>query len=568
MPFPSPAKFLSPISPIMTAIAEKLLGIEELRAMTSELARGADSKEFCARLQERLALKIDISEEELERIPTTGATVVVANHSFGLADAVITSNLLFRRRSDIRYLANEMILQVDGVRDLCFPVDLRDTPEARRTNARSLRDSLKWLDQGGLLVVFPAGEVAHWRWSTLRVTESKWNENPARLAQRSGAKVLPMWIDGHNSPVFHLAGLAHPALRTAMLPREFVTRRHFTVRVRIGNATPADWVERRGDDATDYLRNRCESLRNQKRFPSIRFKPVRRIITAVGAEALAREISSLPKDRCLASGHSLQVWHCQWKEAPAVLREIGRLREITFRAAGEGTGKSCDLDRFDPLYGQLVLWNAEKKEIAGGYRFSTTDSGERCYSTTLFKLHPQFFERMGPAIELGRSFITLPYQRSFEPLMLLWKAIGTYIVRHPRYTTLYGPVSISNAYSPLARASLIAGLKKLAWRADLAEFVRPRVPFRPQSRPVVAYDIDELDALVAEIEREGKGIPILVKHYLKLGGKLAGFNLDPAFAYAVDGLIVVNLLETPRKLLERYMGRAEAAQFLEGRGDN
>jgi hypothetical protein len=114
----------------------------------------------------------------------------------------------------------------------------------------------------------------------------------------------------------------------------------------------------------------------------------------------------------------------------------------------------------------------------------------------------------------------------------------------------------------LARASLIAGLKRLAWRPDLAECVRPRVPFRPMKKPVVAYDIDELDSLVADIEGAGKGIPILVKHYLKLGGKLACFNLDPAFANAVDGLIVVDLRETSRKILDRYMGKQEAARFL------
>ena len=539
--------------------AEKLLAVDELRALTRELADGACSREFCSRLQQRLGLTIETADQELLHIPATGPTVVVANHSFGLADAVITSNVLFRRREDIRYLANQQVMEMNGVRELVFPVDLSDSPAARRTNARSLRDSLNWLDAGGLLVVFPAGVVAHWKWSTLGVTEDKWNENPVRLARRSGAKVVPMWITGGNSAAFHLAGLAHPALRTAMLPREFMRRRHFTVRVRIGHAASTSWVERRGEAATAYLRTRCESMKPRRRMPALRLQPMRAIAAAAPAEALAREIGALPADRCLAKGTALEVWRLQMQEAPTVLREIGRLRELTFRPAGEGTGKPCDLDRFDASYQQLVLWNPLSQTIAGGYRFSTEPGG---YLTTLFRLDREFYRRLGPAIELGRSFITAPYQRNYESLLLLWKAIGAYVAANMEFATLYGPVSISNAYSSLARASLVSGLRKFAWREDLAPYAKPKIPFVTFQKPVVAYDLDELDALVADIDGPGKGIPILVKHYLKMGGKLAAFHVDPSFSNTVDGLITVNLKETPRKLLDRYMGSAAAEEFL------
>ncbi|MFN0101577.1 MAG: lysophospholipid acyltransferase family protein [Bryobacteraceae bacterium] len=539
--------------------AEKLLAVDELRALTRELAAGAGSREFCARLQQRLGLTIETTAAELLHVPATGPTVVVANHSFGLADAVITSNLLFRRREDIRYLANRRVLEVDGVRDLVFPVDLADTPAARRTNARSLRDGLNWLDNGGLLVVFPAGVVAHWQWSTLGVTEGRWNENSVRLARRSGAKVVPMWIAGGNSAAFHIAGMAHPALRTAMLPREFMRRRHFTVHVRIGHPAPANWVERRGAAATAYLRTRCESLRPPRLFPALRLQPMRPVTAPVAADLLANELAALPAGRRLAKGTALEVWRLQMHEAPSVLREIGRLRELTFRAVGEGTGKPCDLDRFDTTYHQLVLWDPRSQAVAGGYRFSTEPGG---YLSTLFRLDREFYRRLGPAIELGRSFITAPYQRHFESLLLLWKAIGAYVSANPEYATLHGPVSISNAYSPLARASLVAGLRKFAWREDLAAFAKPRVPFVSFQKPVVAYDLDELDALVADIDGPGKGIPILVKHYLKMGGKLAAFHVDPAFSNTVDGLITVNLRETPRKLLERYFGPGGADLFL------
>lgn len=544
---------------LLSQIARKLLSVDEFRSFTADSAAGAGSREFCARLQQRLGLTIHTPEADLRHIPATGPVVVVANHAYGLTDAVITSNLLFRRREDIRYLANRQVLEVDGVRDLVFPVELSDAPEARRANARSLRDSLEWLDRGGLLVVFPAGVVAHWQWKRLGVTEGPWNENPVRLARRSCAKVVPMWIDGGNSATFHIAGLAHPSFRTALLPREFLRRRNYTVQVRIGHPAPATWVERRGETATAYLRTRCESLRPQRRLPAIRLYPLRAVIGAVPPDMLAAELAGLPQERRLSAGASLEVWRLRMDEAPHLMREIGRLREQTFRAVGEGTGKPCDLDRFDASYQQLVLWDRERQCVAGGYRFHTEPEG---YLSTLFRLAPDFYQRLGPAIELGRSFVTRPYQRHFESLLLLWKAIGAYVAANPRYATLYGPVSISNAYSPLARASLVNGLRRLAWREDLAPFAKPRLPFVTPHRPVIAYDLDELDALVTDIDGPGMGIPILVKHYLKLGGKFAAFHVDPSFSNSVDGLITVDLRQTPRKQLERYLGPAGAENFL------
>jgi len=544
---------------LLSQWTEKLLAIDELRSVTKELSAGAGSREFCSRLQERLGLTIDADDSELRHIPESGPVVVVANHSFGLTDAVITSNLLFRRREDIRYLANKEVLAVDGVRELVFPVDLSESAEARRMNARSVRESLQWLDKGGLLVIFPAGEVAHWRWSRLSVTEAAWSENPVRLARRSGATLVPMWIEGGNSAAFHLAGIAHPALRTAMLPREFLRRRDYSVSVRIGHAAPAQWVDRRGDRATEYLQTRCESLRPRSRRAAFRLRPLRAVGPAVAREELEREIAALPAERRLSRGAELEVWMTTMNESPMMLREIGRLREETFRAVGEGTGKVRDLDRFDSTYRQLVLWDPAAGAVAGGYRFHTLPGG---YVDTLFRLAPEFHTRLGPAIELGRSFITAAYQRRFESLLLLWKAIGAFVAANPEFGTLYGPVSISNAYSPLARASLVAGLRKLAWRGDLAAHAKPRLPFVSFQKPVVAYDLAELDALVTDIDGAGMGIPILVKHYLKLGGQFAGFHVDPAFSNSLDGLIAVNLRQTPRKLLERYMGAVGAERFL------
>lgn len=267
-------------------------------------------------------------------------------------------------------------------------------------------------------------------------------------------------------------------------------------------------------------------------------------------DPFAAEIAALPPDRLLASSGGLAVYLAHAREIPALLRETGRLREITFRAAGEGTGQEIDLDRFDAHYQHLILWDAVRGRIAGGYRLCPTDCGAGgLYTATLFQYSQQFLDQLGPAVELGRSFLCVEYQRTYSALLLLWNGIGRFIARNPRYKVLFGAVSISNDYSAGAREAIVSYLEKYAWWCELASLVRARHPVPHRQSP-------------APLEQHAPGMPVLLRHYLKLGGRLLGFNLDPDFSDVIDGLIVVDLTRTEPRLLERYLGKDEAAQFM------
>jgi putative hemolysin len=188
----------------------------------------------------------------------------------------------------------------------------------------------------------------------------------------------------------------------------------------------------------------------------------------------------------------------------------------------------------------------------------------------LFRYDDRFLRRLGPALELGRSFVRREYQKGFAPLLLLWKGIGAFVAAHPQYKVLFGPVSISNQYQAMSRELMIAFLEKYALLHDYAGLVRHRCALRdrtlkgPQTPalPGRGFDLDDLSAVVSEIEQKPGGVPVLLRQYLRLGGKLLGFNLDPNFSDALDGLILVDLTQTEPKLLERYLGRAEATTFL------
>jgi hypothetical protein len=297
------------------------------------------------------------------------------------------------------------------------------------------------------------------------------------------------------------------------------------------------------------------------------------IVARASESALAAEIERLPAERRLTACGSLHVYCAPAAELSLILREIGRLREVTFRAAGEGTGYACDLDRFDEHYWHLFAWDGRRRCIAGGYRLALTDEivrrrgVEGLYTRTLFEYDERLLAGIGPALELGRSFVCEEWQRSFAPLLALWRGIGAFLVRHPECRGVFGAVSISSRYDTLSRRILVRFLRHAADPAA-ARLVRPLRPLPPHpehDRLLESATVGTLDAvagLVSAIERDGKSVPVLLRQYLNLNARLLGFSVDPAFGDALDGLMVADLLDVPPAMLVRIMGADGAASYL------
>lgn len=337
--------------------------------------------------------------------------------------------------------------------------------------------------------------------------------------------------------------------------------------VRVGPAIhPAALAARSGAaEQLRYLRWRVSLLATRAERTAKRSARQEPIASAVNPDVIEQEIARLDAGHRLVTSGDYDALLADARAIPHTLAEIGRLREIAFRAAGEGTGRAYDLDRFDHDYLHLFLWNRAARQIAGAYRLRLTgDEPERLYTATLFHYGPEFLRRLGPAIELGRSFICVEYQRSFAPLLLLWKAIGQFVARHPAHKTLFGPVSISNQYQSISRELMIAFLEKRELLTDLASLVRPRQALARRAAVCADHcrDLDELSSIVADLEPGRQGVPVLLRHYLRLGGKLLGFNVDPQFANALDGLVVVDLIRTDPRLLDRYLGAEQSAAVL------
>jgi putative hemolysin len=552
--------------------------LERLRALYRR-AQQPLNRSILENVLAEMRIECAVSDADFARVPASGPTVVTANHPFGLLDGAVLGALLSRVRPDVKILTNVLLAEIPELHEHCIFVDPFGGDESVARNCRGVKQAIAWLCSGGMLAMFPAGEVSHLRLREVGIADPEWNSLAARLVRLTEATTLPVFLPGCNSAAFQALGLLHPRLRTAWLINEFLSQTDKRVEVRIGSRIPAETIRNAGSgaEATNYLRWRTYILsrrgRSGSRIPPMLATFVPRktdspVISAVPPEDIFADLNKLNPAQRLYENPEFSVYCAKAREIPALLREIGRLREVTFREAGEGTGQSIDVDRFDYYYTHIALWSRVKKELVGAYRMGlTTEILPRLglsglYTSTLFRYNPKLFEQLGPALELGRSFVRPEYQREYAPLLTLWKGIGRYLALNPQFAMLFGAVSISNRYCRWSRELMVRFFQSREGNNELASLISPRRPFRlrwlrPGDGMSLGGRFQELDQLadpISDVESDGKNIPILMKHYAKLGGRLLSFNVDRAFSNVLDGFVLVDLRQTNPATLRRYLG--------------
>lgn len=569
------------------AMLDRLLCLRQLDNFYQAIPSAQNAREFVGLTLAGLDVTPEVAPDELDCIPLSGPAVIVANHPFGGIEGLLLAHVIMSRRQDVRVLANVQLQRIAELRELFIAVNPFEGKRAARENIQPLRSAVRWVKDGGALLVFPSGEVSHFQFHRGRVTDPEWRPSVGHIVRRTGAPAIPAFVCGRNSLLFQLLGCLHPRLRTALLAREFLNKSHRRIRIRFG---PPVSSRRSGAFSSSlqlarYLRLRTYSLSDldgaARSAPAPRLTSVGKpsfhapVIEAIDPLLLEAEFESLPSAQKLVANGNMHAAYASADQIPNILTELGRLREITFRAVGEGTGESADTDSFDASYLHLFLWHKTEKQIVGAYRFAPVDDilsgyGVRgLYTYSLFKYKRRFIESLYDSIELGRSFVRLEYQRSHAPLMLLWQGIARYLIQNPKYSRLFGAVSISNDYHPVSRQFMVEFLKENCFAGDLARQVRPRAgsqrrlaTFWQRKELADFSDIGAMSDVVGQLENGHRGVPVLLRQYLKLGGLLLGFNLDRNFGDALDGLILVDLLQTDRTILQRYMGRDESREFL------
>jgi putative hemolysin len=558
-----------------------------------------DARIAALRFIEQALVALDVRYQPLgegAEVPAApaGPLLVVANHPYGGLEGLMLLHWLLQSRGDVRLLANAFLADLEPLRPYVIPVDVfaaQGAATAAQRNAVAMRTAARTLEDGGALLMFPAGEVAHLRGQPFPVgaaiSDPPWRLGAAHLLRKVPAMVLPVWVDGQNSAAFQAAGLLHPRLRTALLPTELLNKGGRCVTVRIGRPVPpARWQREDGPQGVvDLLRLRAAMLAAPVEAVTDATVPAStpaELALAVPPEAMAAEIAALPADRRLVDAGRFQVFEATAAELPLTLREIGRLRELTFRAVGEGTGRALDLDRFDEHYRHLVLWEGARREVVGAYRLVAVDEAralqgrDGLYTGTLFQWREPALALLGRAVELGRSFIRPEYQRQHLPLLLLWRGLASHLMQVPGSDAgpgrrlLFGAASVSATVNPVARAAITEWLSLHRRHSMLAPLVVGRTPDAPVRWPRGlraelrhCRDVEALDRLVADLDPASDGLPPLLRQYLRLGARFVASNRDADFAGALDILVVLDVARIPERTLSRLVGAEAASAWLQ-----
>ena len=565
----------------------KLLGVKTLEKHYFNAVRNKSDKRPSETFLETLKVNYTIEEGSVANIPKEGPVVLVANHPFGGLEGLIMLDLLIKQRPNAKVLANYILERLPDLRKYFIFVDPFGQQSSTAKNISPMRQMVRWLKKGNILGVFPSGTVSHFNWDKKTITDPEWNTDIARIIRFSKATVVPIYFEDKNSWLFQIAGIIHPFLRTLLIPSELNNKCGKNIKLRIGSPILPAKINKFDDDKelTSYLRLRTyilESInkdQDKEKGKAQNIKAIAKneeIISPIDSSITSHEIKNLPSEQTLIETKDKLVCFATAEQIPMTLQEIARLREIAFRNVGEGTGKSLDIDRFDNYYTHLFVWNKDHKEIVGAYRLVGTDhilkkfGIKGLYTSTLFDYKPKLLRQMGPALELGRSFVNVKYQKQFSSLHLLWKGIARYVVLNPRYKILFGTVSISNDYDSVSRRLISQFLKENLFLPKLAKLLKAKNPDNSKTArsivketSVVVKSIAEVSELIAEIETKHKSVPVLLRQYLKLGGKLLGFNLDKSFSNVLDGLIYIDLTETDRKMLNRYFTEEGASVVID-----
>lgn len=531
----------------------------------------ANSSEFLDLVFRELGVKIEIAQRELQNIPETGPFIIVANHPFGAIDGLALLKIVRKRRPDFKIMANFLLQHVQPLKDAFFSVNPFEELRSSYSNVSGIKDCLMHVRQGGGLGIFPAGEVSTYDKHEMTILDRPWSTSAIKFIQKAAVPIVPVYFAGQNSMTFHALGMIHPRLRTLALPAELLKKSGSTLSLSVGRVIQPNELHdfEEPEQVGRYLRARAYAVGYRKSVakPSVfginDSTPMHETISPTASCEIISEIQTNSHARIARQG-SFEVYELEKSQAPSVLREIGRLREITFRSVGEGTGLPIDLDEFDEYYKHLVVWDTTCDRIVGAYRIGhgptiMTNRGVKgFYLSTLYQIHGPAREILGHSAELGRSFVVQEYQRHRNSLFTLWKGIEAYLAKHKELRHLIGPVSISSDYHVSSKRLMMSFFRRHASQHPLRRYVRPVTPYHERcAMPAVADlvdgmngDIKVLDRIIADNEPSGVGIPVLIKKYMAQNGSILAFNCDPNFNNSLDGFLIVNIADIPTGMRE------------------
>ena len=542
-----------------------------------------EGPKFLEAILEHYEIDFEIPEGDFKRLPKDGAYITISNHPLGGIDGVLLLKLMLQQRPDFKIIANFLLHRIEPMAPYIMPVNPFENHKDAKSSIAGFKNALSHLRDGHPLGIFPAGEVSTYKDGKL-IVDRPWEESALKLIRKAEVPIVPIYFHAKNSKLFYHLSKFNDIFRTAKLPSEVTTQRNRAIKVRIGQPiTVKSQKENKSlEEFSELLRKKTYMLANAyekerliDQIPTTLKipKPPRRIASEMRTEVIQGELEKLREKDCrLLESKNYEVFLAQEKDMPFILKEIGRQRELTFRAIGEGTNNSIDLDKFDYYYHHLFLWDNTEKKIVGAYRMGMgseifKEYGiDGFYLQDLFGFEPELYGMMRQSIEMGRAYIVKEYQQKPMPLFLLWKGIVHTTLRHPEHKYLIGGVSISNQFSNFSKSLMIEFMKSNYWDPYVAQYIRPKKEFKVKLNDAdkdfifdeTEADLNKFDRLIEEVEPGSLRLPVLIKKYIKQNARVVAFNVDPLFNNSVDGLMYIKIADLPESTVRPVMEEFQA----------
>jgi putative hemolysin len=553
------------------SILRKLTRETEINSFLRE-HQGNRGIDFIERIFEYFNFSYSISQRERNNIPAQGRLVIIANHPIGSLDGLALLRLVSEVRKDVKIIANDMLMAFEPLHDLLLPLDNM----TRGAYKQSYKNIISALNNEQAVIVFPAGEVS--RASPTGIKDGKWQAGFLHFARKTKAPILPIFVSAKNSMLFYSASMIFKPLATALLAHEMFNKHSAEIKFRVGEVIPHHALE------SNKLADKALIKRLKKHLYKIgkgSFLKKNRPAVFITEKTIAHpeDRASLKKEFATAqligsTRDQHRIYLCDYNQHPTVLREIGRLREQTFRLVGEGTGSRRDLDKYDHYYRHLVLWDEEKLAIAGAYRLGEAHKivekkgAHALYTAELFDFQPALAPYLHEGLELGRSFVHPDYWGKAS-LDYLWQGLGAYLQHHPEVRYVFGPVSMSAQYPKPLRDLLVFYYERFYKKIDTdsaesladgkhAHFIEEDNLIALQHRFAKLDRAQGFALLQEEFNKHDCKIPVLFKQYAALyedgGYKLLAFSVDSEFGNCVDGLFMADLTYMKPAKRARYLG--------------
>ena len=522
-----------------------------------------EGPEFPEQLLKYFNISSKVSPKQLENIPKEGGFTLVSNHPFGGIEGIVLYNVIQKVRPDFKLMANFLLSKIPRLAPVFLPVNPFTNNPGLKSSAAGVKGAVTHLAEGKGLGIFPAGEVS--RYHGHKYPEDiAWSTSVAKMIQHSNLPVVPVFIEGRNSRWFYFLDRINSLLGTIRLPGELYNKKGKTISFQIGKPIMPNEIAQFEDpkQLAAYLRSRSYALEAnlENCAPQYHKDNKEAISLPKKTSILVDELDKIKPNSLLFTANNYECYLADYQDIPNLIQEIGRCREETFRAVGEGTGKRVDLDEFDCHYKHLILWDTVGQSLVGAYRLGFGNEImekhgiKGFYTSTLFKIDPSLSPELKKTIELGRSFISINYQKELFPLVSLFRGLLLVIVKSKDMRYFVGPVSISSWYPKFYQSLMVKYLSENHGASkEVMGMVKPTTPFKPDYLKVDTESllsncpatIEKFDQFMMKLSNGDYRMPTLVKKYTRLNAKFLCFNVDPDFNDSLDGLNYINFKDIP-----------------------